>query len=92
MKQVHKLIQWKVDKGPVFGVEELAFSSNMKQAITSKLMNYTNPAALNNNYSSFEYLLVERYVSLHAVEVLTTGGKSECPMSSPLSCLLLRQM
>lgn len=74
IKQVHKLIQWRKDRGPVFGVEELVITSNMKQATTSNLTNYTHPSGSDKNGSSTEYLLGERFVSLHAVEVLAIGG------------------
>ena len=74
IKQVHKLIQWRKDRGPVFGVEELVITSNMKQATTSNLANYTHPSGSDKNGSSTEYLLGERFVSLHAVEVLAIGG------------------
>nr|XP_058971065.1 uncharacterized protein LOC131797458 [Pocillopora verrucosa] len=83
IKQVHKLIQWRKDRGPVFGVEELVITSNMKQATTSNLTNYTHPSGSDKNGSSTEYLLGERFVSLHAVEVLAIGDtlcQSQCPL------------
>ena len=67
------MIQWRKDQGPVFGNEELVFMSNMTRANTSYLKTYTNVS----NSANKEYLLGERYVSLHAIEVLSTGGKSE---------------
>ena len=47
--------------------------SNMTRANTSYLKSYTNISISANE----TYLLGERNVSLHAIEVLSTGGKSE---------------
>ena len=70
--QVFKVIQWRTDRGPVFGDEELALSSDMRQANTSDLIWYTYASTQTNE----ESLLRENNAYLHAIEVLVTGGES----------------
>jgi len=64
-------IRWSKERGPIFGYDELVFSSDMRQANASKLLTYTD-SSLPMNESS---LLRENNVSLHAIEVLTIGGE-----------------
>lgn len=71
LDQVYKAIQWSKERGPVFGVEELAISSDMRQASASELFWYTNTLPSTNETS----LLRKKNVSLHAIEVLVTGGE-----------------
>ncbi|KAJ7389039.1 hypothetical protein OS493_034174 [Desmophyllum pertusum] len=69
--QVLKVIQWRTDRGPVFGGEELALSSDMRQANTSDFIWYT----YGSTQAYEKSLLRENNVYVHAVEVLVTGGE-----------------
>ncbi len=73
LDNVYKGIQWSIERGPIFGIEELAFSSDMGRANTKQLFLYTNALSPTNENS----LLTEQNVSVHAIEVLTTGGESK---------------
>ena len=66
---VLKYIQWKEEKGPIFGFEELALSSNMREAKTSRLAFYAE------NGTNQTFLLRETNTSLHDIEVLAIGGE-----------------
>ena len=72
LDQVYKMIVWSNQRGPIFGYEELALSPDMRQVHTNELILYTN--ALSPTKETF--LLKEKNVSLHAIEILTTGGES----------------
>ena len=66
---VLKYIQWKEERGPIFGFEELALSSNMREAKTSQLVFYAE------NGTNETFLLRETNTSLHDIEVLANGGE-----------------
>lgn len=66
-----KVIRWSKERGPIFGKEELAFSSDLRQAIASELSSYNDAPSPTSETS----LLREKNVSLHAIEVLTIGGE-----------------
>ena len=65
------MIRWSKDRGPIFGNDELVFSSDMTQAHTSELTTYIDASPKTNK----SILLRGESVYLHAIEVLTIGGE-----------------
>lgn len=69
--KVSKRIKWNKDRGPIFGLEELGLSSNMREATTSSLVFYAD------NRTNETSLLKENDTYVHDIEVLVIGGESQ---------------
>ena len=76
LEKVSKCIQWRKDRGPIFGLEELGLSSDMREATTSVLLSF---AENGTNESS---LLRENNTCLHDIEVLVIGGETNTALSN----------
>lgn len=89
LDQVFKGIRWSKERGPIFGYDELVLSSDMRQANTRELVMYIDASPP----TSESYLLRENNVSLHAIEVLTTGGEWKiiraCFLQGNINCHFL---
>ena len=71
LENVYKMVHWRKERGPIFGLEELGLSSDMRKAITSRLSMYgeerTNETSLLQVNSTY----------VHDIEVLAVGGESK---------------
>lgn len=71
LENVYKGVHWRKERGPIFGMEELGLSSDMRKATTSRLSMYgdkrTNGTSLLQVNSTY----------VHDIEVLAIGGESK---------------
>ena len=71
LENVYKMVHLRKEWGPIFGLEELGLSSDMRKATTSRLSMYgdkrTNETSLLQVNSTY----------VHDIEVLAVGGESK---------------
>lgn len=69
LEKVFKAIQWRKERGPIFGREEFGVSLDMNEATFSDLHQYAS------NRSNGTVLLNQSRTYIHNIEVLSIGGE-----------------